>query len=586
MKKLIFLLIGTALLFSSCRKDVNDPIFVPPVVVTDPGILEDYEPTVTPITGSVDGFINDENGNAIQGATVKLGTQTTTTNVDGHFALLNVAMNKAGTIIQVTQNGYFDGSRRFLPTGNGVDRVRIQLLQKVFDQTVDGAAGGAASIPGGTGTIDFPANSIVDANGDVYTGSVDIAVKYLDPSAEITSQQMPGNLFGVNEELEERMLASYGMIAVELIDNNGNPLNLGQGTPATISMPVPASMQANAPATIPLWSYNEEYGVWVEEGEATLTNGSYVGDVSHFSWWNCDIPAEYVELSLKALDQNGNPMVNYIVSLTSTIYGTSRGFTNSQGIVSGIIPAGETLLLEVTKVGCVGAVHSQNVGPFTNPTNALTITANLSSAQLTTITGSAVCNGVPITNVIMKLEMGSFTDYTFLPSNFTVTQLFCTQGIPYSVSMIDPVSSMQSIVYTGFTGSTNNLGTIDACQNTLSEYITLDLNGTSYTLLQVYDSLGFGGTGVYGYYSGTGNDYINVGLNFNGTTTGAYPGALNSVNVDYSLSSSNFYGTGNMTSFDVTTFNTTDIIGTFSGSVTDLNGTTTFPISGSFDCDL
>jgi hypothetical protein len=35
-----------------------------------------------------------------------------------------------------------------------------------------------------------------------------------------------------------------------------------------------------------LWSFDEAKGLWKEEGQAIKTGSNYVGDVSHFSFWN------------------------------------------------------------------------------------------------------------------------------------------------------------------------------------------------------------------------------------------------------------------------------------------------------------
>lgn len=591
MNRIILFSLGFLLLLSSCGKD--DPItqITPPdvtVVIDEVGVLENYEPTVTPVTGSVDGFITDENGDAIPTATVKLGNLTTTTNLDGHFDFLNVEMNKAGTIIQVIHPGYFDGSRRFNPTGTGVDRVRIQLLQKVFDQSVDGATGGAISIPGANGTIDFPANSIVDANGDTYTGTVDIAVKYLDPTAEITSQQMPGDLFGVTQDLEEQILASYGMIAVELVDVNGNPLNLGEGTPATVTAPVPANLLGNAPATIPLWSYNEAFGVWAEEGEATLVNGKYVGEVTHFSWWNFDVPGNYQDLTITLVDQNGNPLANHILKLTSTTFGTAYGTTNSIGESSGQVPAGEVIDLSVTLPNCVGALHNQNIGPFPNPTNTITITATISPSQTTTITGNLDCNGTAINDGVMKIDVDGEIEYFYgINTNFSKTLTTCTPGIPFTVKLLDPASGQESIPYTGTTGTTNSLGTVDACQNNLSEFLLLNLDGTSHLLLSVVDSSGVSGVGTstFNAYSPIPNGSLRVIVTFEGDTPGSYAGQ-NSVYVrKIENGMTTLWGSDIMTNFDVTTHNSVEMIGSFSGVVQEHVSNTPITISGSFDVD-
>ena len=118
----------------------------------------------------------------------------------------------------------------------------------------------------GGGTIVFAPNTIQKSDGTPYTGTVKVAAKWLDPSDPSTMAKMPGNLFGVNSRSEEVVLGTYGMIAVELESEAGESLNILSGNTAKVTTPVRTSMLNNAPNEIPLWSYNEEYGVWVEEG--------------------------------------------------------------------------------------------------------------------------------------------------------------------------------------------------------------------------------------------------------------------------------------------------------------------------------
>jgi uncharacterized protein YfaP (DUF2135 family) len=50
----------------------------------------------------------------------------------------------------------------------------------------------------------------------------------------------------------------------------------------------------DAPATIPMWWFDEDAGVWREEGAATLEGNVYTADVAHFTTWNWDLPLDDV----------------------------------------------------------------------------------------------------------------------------------------------------------------------------------------------------------------------------------------------------------------------------------------------------
>lgn len=71
------------LFFSSCRKDVNE---VDVQVITPDPIIEQYNPQIENITGSVIGFVVDENGDPMPYAKVVLNNQTITEGDEyGHF---------------------------------------------------------------------------------------------------------------------------------------------------------------------------------------------------------------------------------------------------------------------------------------------------------------------------------------------------------------------------------------------------------------------------------------------------------------------------------------------------------------------
>ena len=121
--------------------------------------------------------------------------------------------------------------------------------------------------------------------------------------------QMPGMLYAENENGAERMLQTLGMLAVELRGSGGEDLNLAEGSTSEIKVPVDASLMSIAPNTIPLWYFDEVNGYWKEEGQATLQGNMYVGTVSHFSFWNCDIPTEAITLCVTATNEENVPFL-------------------------------------------------------------------------------------------------------------------------------------------------------------------------------------------------------------------------------------------------------------------------------------
>jgi uncharacterized protein (TIGR02145 family) len=402
----------------SCRKD-DDVVDTPDNNSPAPGSLVGNSRTVDVI-----GQVFDESGAPLMGATVRAGygSQSVLTDERGFFRLLDIAGYENIALVKVSKAGYFDGSRSFVPT-DGQNRVRIALLAKNDAGSFSAAAGGQVSLEGVT--IDFAPGSIA-LNGQPYSGTVHVAINSMDPSDTWNmSQQMPGSLVGANGDRFD-VLRSLGMAGVELTDDSGQELQLQAGSTATVRFEVPNSLLADAPATIPLWHYSESQGYWVREGEATLDGTAYEGEVSHFSFWNCDIPAEAHLFTLTLLDDahagSVNPIEGAHVVITSTVFGPRDGYTDSNGVVSGLVPANEELVVNVfiTCLNTETLVYTDAVGPLTadySITWSITDLPNVALLQGQLINAS----GNPLDGYVY-LESGGYTSTT----NGSYELLACT----------------------------------------------------------------------------------------------------------------------------------------------------------------
>ena len=151
---------------------------------------------------------------------------------------------------------------------------------------------------------------MVTKQGSAYSGAVTVFAYFLDLTKSGAYDKMPGSLRGMTTDNIEQSLTSYGMMAVELVGSNGEALQLATGKTANLSFPIAASLTASAPATIPLWYFNETTSLWAQQVTATKTGNNYVGDVAHFTWWNCDYGGGPITYSIKFIDQNGNTVNN------------------------------------------------------------------------------------------------------------------------------------------------------------------------------------------------------------------------------------------------------------------------------------
>ena len=187
--------------------------------------------------------------------------------------------------------------------------------------------------------LDLPANALVDANGNTFTGSASVEIKVLDPALD--SSIMPGDYRVQPVGNTSEILESFGALAVTF-DSASGALNLGTGEQATIRIPV-SSLYATAtpPATMPLYYFNEETGYWVEEGLATLETDSasgkqvYVGQVSHFTVWNADQPITTVTLEGCVFNSAQIPLANVRIFAEGRTYiGSSSTYSDQNGCYS------------------------------------------------------------------------------------------------------------------------------------------------------------------------------------------------------------------------------------------------------------
>lgn len=597
MKKLGLYSLMLLFLFSACRKDVNN---VDTTITTpDPTIITEWTQDVNNVPGSVIGFIVDENDEPVAGASIKLGNNTVTTDDFGHFFYTDITLNSLGTYLTAEKAGYFTGSRRFFPKENATSRVKIQLMEKSFDQTLDAQTGGSISI--GTNaitTVDFAPNSFVLSNGDAYTGTVHIAAKYLNPLLNATFEQMPGNLQGVNTLNGEVVLSTYGMIKVEMEGDAGEKLNINSENPADMTMPVPDALIANAPNVIPLWSFDETVGMWAEEGSAELVNGAYVGKLAHFSFWNCDAPFDLIDLDFNLTDDNGNVMDNYHVQIefnTSNQWGgVGYGISDSNGDVSGKVPANEELTIRVYSE-CGDVLFETNVGPFATASSLGTLTVPTTGLQMTTFNGTLLdCNAAPLNDGVVVVTEGN-THYYHYPSNanFSYSRLTCGVSA-LSVKGVNMTDLVESNEIAATHGIVNELGNISVCGNQLQNYLSITFDGVTAVFLDMeYNAWNQGGqssTYMYNQDSLGLGDFVGIG--FNGDTVGDYSTdnfieLIQSSANGWNLQSNNPNGVA-FTTFEVTQYGPS-IIGTFSGEVTNTDNagnTTTGMCSGEFNLTL
>lgn len=543
---------------------------------------EFFLPDPRPATFDASAFVTviDPDGQPVKDAKIELGNRVGYTNEDGVILFKDVDMTEA-TYARVEKSGYFHGSRRFYPTRDRLQYVEIMLTPLIDVGSFSATAGGHIVIDD-KASLHFPASAIVDGQGHSYGGEVLVKAYPIHADDPNLSIRMPGDLVGINEAGTIGALASLGMIAVELFSDTGERLQVGNEKTVEMRMQIPASQLTSAPSVIPMWYFDESAGVWKQEGEATKEGNTYVAQLPHFSYWNCDAWFPLVKWGATFVYENGEPASQLQVCLTILSLQTTRcGQTDDEGLTCGEVAANEEMLMEVMDP-CGNVIYSQNIGPYSDNTMIGPITLPANTTSTVDISGSAIdCNLDPVTNGYVRVQTSGRAYLIQLDENdgsFNTTLLNCQQD-DIDVKVVDVAALKESQTSTYPYASTINTGAINVC-DVLSEYIDIEVlgfqdhflfffpnmyNQGSYTTISAQDSLSF--NFFYLYFEGTApGTYVSQGVEI-----GIQLGALQVyAQQDANIVITNYGGVGEY------------ITGTVSGTLVEGQGVNTYPFTGNF----
>ena len=183
--------------------------------------------TIVPVNASLYVYGNDINPN------------DTATFGNGQFSFS--ATPEAGRIsIHFYQNDSADFllQVRIVEVPRGASSVSLEVLlqAKPEPQPLNASLGGDVrmSADDGSPTVTIPANSIVDANGDPYEGTVNVYPTFADPSDLDSISNAPGEFSFDNEEGEKQDLQTQGVLGLFFQTDAGQPLQLSGKTTLTM----------------------------------------------------------------------------------------------------------------------------------------------------------------------------------------------------------------------------------------------------------------------------------------------------------------------------------------------------------------
>ncbi|MEP5340635.1 MAG: hypothetical protein ABJL44_12895 [Algibacter sp.] len=495
MKKLLSLFIVFIVLVS-CKKDdefINIEETIQGESITDEEFAQ-YNFGVA-IEVNFIGKVVDESGNRLRDVQIAIGNKTVNTDHNGIFVLNSVSVHDKFVFVKASKDGYIKGFRSLVPTSEGSNDIQITLLKKNVIGTVTSGEASEVSMSNGS-KVTF-GGGFIDVSGNSYFGQVEVSMHYLEPNKATTFVQMPGMLFGQREDGSASSMETYGMLSVNLFSPSGEVLNISEDSPAKLSFPI-STTTPNVETDIPLWYFDEATGYWKEQGSATKLANDYITLVTHFTWWNCDIPVSKIINGCINLtsDNTSKPLTNYYLEIfrksnNQQIFG---GYTNAEGKECGWFPKDEELSVKVYS-DCKENILYESIEEFVVSDTIIDIVV-LETTDITETELQATildCSGNPLTKGYVYLFDDNFNDFfvEIINGVFNYNISGCTNA-NYNMIIYDLQSEKSSEITTlSLVSPITDLGVLSVCAIDIGGAFTGDITLETQEEVDLFGLLGY-----------------------------------------------------------------------------------------------
>lgn len=281
---------------------------------------------------TVEGFVATVDGEPLADVLVAVDGAQTVTNSDGHFILDTPADDGATIVVALQKQGWVRGLERLDARDGAINVVRAVMMAEAAAVPLDASAGGQVTGLRNAAIV-APPGAFVHADGRPVDGLVDVHLTPLNPAVAEEYDAYPGDGLARDASGTLIQLETFGVIDVT-VRQDGETLDIADGMGVEVQIPLPDPAPLDPPPTMPLWSFEDESGQWVEEGLLTLDAqaGVYRGTLPHLSPWNADQPLSATCVRGKVDDPQGRPVAGAMVFAQGVDYlGGSTAVTDSDG---------------------------------------------------------------------------------------------------------------------------------------------------------------------------------------------------------------------------------------------------------------
>ncbi len=245
-------------------------------------------------------------GRGLKNVSVTINGCSTKTNANGFYAFTNIAKDERASLTIQASRSYLQSTLVSIKEKSNEDDIVINYAEYYMSKYSS-----IWSYYGNKGIQTSRVNILsdvayTDIQGNKYNGIVYAGWVYQDTMTEKGRDALPGTYEGRNSNGIIVPFVSYGFVSLEVKDNKGDLLDISGEITLKLTQ-----VTGTKQDIIPLWYYDYEKGMWIEEGYAQREeNGNYIAQVSHTGTWSISQAIEEDPGVYRGhiVDIDGNPL--------------------------------------------------------------------------------------------------------------------------------------------------------------------------------------------------------------------------------------------------------------------------------------
>lgn len=321
-----------------------------------------------PALGSLTGrAVDSTTGLGIPGVVVSSAGLSALTDAGGNFSIAGLpASNRLSVVF--TASNYGETARIASVVDAGTSNVQVRLVPVGTRAVADAVQGSTVSVPGSPAQAVVEAGTLQRMDGSAPSGSITVLLTPIDPSSDTTL--MPGDFTALISGLAAS-LETFGALIVRIVDQAGAPLALQAGRTVGLRVPL-ATRSGAAPATVPMFYFDEASARWVQRGTASLAGTGagryYQAHVDRLGTWTAGQSYSTVNVSGCVANAAGARVAGASVVADGIDYSGSTVVTTDAG-GNFVLPVRQGGRVAVTGLSVAGLTNTAPLGPYTADTS-------------------------------------------------------------------------------------------------------------------------------------------------------------------------------------------------------------------------